>query len=741
MSHMQQGRRGLSELEQNSMLHRSPLQPAPQKRMSVAPAFAGRPSLAPSSYHQQQQQQQNQIYQQQHQYQQPAPPAGRRDTIKTAVGNSSSSSSAASNARRGTINPNARRQSQMGAPANQPHMVDPRPITDKAFLKKCAMNVHHFLQTHNFREITLDNIQHPSSRDFVDIVQFLCFQIDPYYTIHKIEEDFPALLQELKYPFRVGSKNSIKGVISPSAWNGLLAAIAWLVELLSYIEYANNFPVPIDLCGDLPADNEKSFFRYLSYQYAMYFTGQEVPMEMEADLENQFGLRRKRTMEEISTIEQQIVELEEQIQNIQRETELGRSQERILLDAESDLSKFHCVVAEWNQYNSNLREKISVSEQIFEERSNILNAVKEEHDRCTALLNAQSLSPESIAAIRQEMADFDRQLEVLAATRAQATQNLSETEQARDKKVQQVERLICTYSHHAISLELVQPSPSSSPNIEDNHTSTFTSTTSLLTSLLTNNLTISGAPRNTSSIVNFNAGDRPGKNANGVDFTLHLPSAEDLRRGSLASVSSLAPNETPFTSSSLVAVLRNIKTSNPRDVLGLDLKNQVRNEIVKLKKHFHSKYLNAEQEKLASRTDLEHLEVLLVNQRSEALTLQSQLDKVEKQKQQLRDSLTSENERNTSEAEALENKIEEQRRATNERLLKAQRQTDELNAKIVSLRKVHAEQLSQLIDRIHAQLSFLCDFKDHVSNNLQCLSGYYGNALTLVTNPPSDTSS
>ena len=63
-------------------------------------------------------------------------------------------------------------------------------------------------------------------------------QVDPHAkNVGKMEDEVPALFKRLRYPFAI-SKSALFAVGSPHTWPGLLAALAWLVELLCYEEKA-----------------------------------------------------------------------------------------------------------------------------------------------------------------------------------------------------------------------------------------------------------------------------------------------------------------------------------------------------------------------------------------------------------------------------------------------------------------------------------------------------------------------
>ena len=80
-------------------------------------------------------------------------------------------------------------------------------------------------------------------------LQFLLRQVDPHIkAFGKIEDDVPTLFKQLKYPFQI-SKSALFAVGSPHTWPSLLAALGWLVELLTYSEKAEQVNIGSHVCG------------------------------------------------------------------------------------------------------------------------------------------------------------------------------------------------------------------------------------------------------------------------------------------------------------------------------------------------------------------------------------------------------------------------------------------------------------------------------------------------------------
>lgn len=68
----------------------------------------------------------------------------------------------------------------------------------------------------------------------------------------KPEEDVPGLFKRLGYPFQI-SKSALSAVGSPHTWPGLLAALTWLVELLTYDATAEESRNQVRLNASLPS--------------------------------------------------------------------------------------------------------------------------------------------------------------------------------------------------------------------------------------------------------------------------------------------------------------------------------------------------------------------------------------------------------------------------------------------------------------------------------------------------------
>ncbi len=134
-----------------------------------------------------------------------------------------------------------RRSSAFGGTKPSGPKQDPRPLTSKDYQAACIRTVISYLSTHNFpAAVSPKMLASPTGKDFCTIITFLFQQFDPTFRIQsKVEDEVPQFFKRLNYPFQI-SKSALFAVGSPHSWPAVLAAMTWLVELLNYVEKADD---------------------------------------------------------------------------------------------------------------------------------------------------------------------------------------------------------------------------------------------------------------------------------------------------------------------------------------------------------------------------------------------------------------------------------------------------------------------------------------------------------------------
>jgi kinetochore protein NDC80 len=223
--------------------------------------------------------------------------------------------------------------------------TDPRPISDKAFINASIKRLANYLFSSGYDQsnVSPKSLSRPSSKDFMNIITFLIRKIDTTFndpSINgpgvKFEDEVTSTFRNLRYPLNV-SKTALAAVGSPHTWPALLAALAWLIELLGCDEAAPQLeehitqgdldlalsedggqdtnasttitgPVlGISQLDEITKRGEKSFTQFVIQSYEFFLNGDDSQIEQCEDqlveafeLDNMVVSREKERLEELN---------------------------------------------------------------------------------------------------------------------------------------------------------------------------------------------------------------------------------------------------------------------------------------------------------------------------------------------------------------------------------------------------------------------------------------------------------
>lgn len=193
---------------------------------------------------------------------------------------------------------------------------EPRPVTDKAYVKASIAKLGAFLRARGYGGAsTAAALGRPTGRDFEDMSCFLFTQLDARWArdaSRKFDDDFVDMFKRLHYPFGI-SRTALAAVGTAHTWPPLLAALLWLADLISFDEGSRDRPVAAAhasrrlalseadevVAGDdhvasrlaaLGAD--RVFYEYIGDAYGLFLSGDDAACdELQAKLEAAFQSR------------------------------------------------------------------------------------------------------------------------------------------------------------------------------------------------------------------------------------------------------------------------------------------------------------------------------------------------------------------------------------------------------------------------------------------------------------------
>ena len=286
---------------------------------------------------------------------------------------------------------------------SQQSKADPRPLTDKQYLNDCVRTLIAYLTTHGYDSaVSPKTLTHPTCKDFVHIVTFLFKKVDSSLKIvGKMEEEVPQIFKKLKYPFPI-SRSALYAVGSPHSWPSLLAALTWLVELLSYEEKASE--VREKSVDSFECDmSSRDFFDFVGRSYKSFLAGDDGEcFVLEDDLRATFREKDKETAAEVEAKEGSIAELRASIAELTAKPSPLETLQQKKGDLESDISKFESLITKLRDHKEAVEHKTREKETDLAERAAELKRLEEENEELEEVVSNQSINKEDVHRMAQQ---------------------------------------------------------------------------------------------------------------------------------------------------------------------------------------------------------------------------------------------------------------------------------------------------------------------------------------------------
>ncbi|CAK4082625.1 unnamed protein product [Aphanomyces euteiches] len=332
-------------------------------------------------------------------------------------------------------------------------MADPRPISDRNYMANSIRLLIEFLTDRHYdHALSHQLLTKPMKKDFVNIMQFLFRELDPNFEFSpKIEEDVANCYRTLKYPFPI-SKTALAAVGSPHSWPPLLAAISWIVELLSYDSIVQEESADSVEKGE---DNgEKEMFDYLSDAYKAFLCGYDdeydsMTLKMEEKLDAQSHEIRQVTEEidrENDDLKRQIRELE----NAQSLSALNAKKRDYIQDHE----KLKGLVDRYEGANVKLEESIQTFGQKLAQQHADYQEHKAKISQLQHRIDTQELSSSDLERMQGERSRLQELLQSLEGRYKALQDSHWKQETEISQAMDQVEELVNSYRIACIRLKL-----------------------------------------------------------------------------------------------------------------------------------------------------------------------------------------------------------------------------------------------------------------------------------------------
>uniref|UniRef100_A0A3Q0R9T2 Kinetochore protein NDC80 n=1 Tax=Amphilophus citrinellus TaxID=61819 RepID=A0A3Q0R9T2_AMPCI len=357
------------------------------------------------------------------------------------------------------------RNSTMSGFGGAEKIKDSRPLHDKSYVQQCIRQLHEFLTEQGYPgTLSAKTLQSPSTKEFVKMFEFIYCQLDPTFEMpnSKVEEEVPALLKALRYPF-VLSKCSMYSVGAPHTWPQALGALMWLIDNVKINWSLSKQKLLFsDFCEDGDnieegAEYNKLFLDYTAETYSKFMQGDDTFEEEDETF--LIKLKKLYNVDEalLATMEEKHRILTDEVARLEKDSQTDRlmtkRMEKVKLQA--DLKKLQSYRASLDSFKDNLEKKASELNDELETSVSHLETLKHERNELQHLLQNQKFTPADVERINREKRELQQTISSLSKSLEDAEQHKWNEEIAFAKVKEKAELKLTEYHKLARKLKLI----------------------------------------------------------------------------------------------------------------------------------------------------------------------------------------------------------------------------------------------------------------------------------------------
>jgi kinetochore protein NDC80 len=297
-------------------------------------------------------------------------------------------------------------------------------------------------------------LKSPSVKEFKSIAQFLFKQLDSNYPGFgdKDDEEIVTMFRQLGYSTPI-SKSHIASAGTPHAWPHLVAALSWLIELLSYDEAVTSEVTRTEEADDT---SDKFMQNYLSASYELFLDGEDDEFDnMKQEFMDGFEGKNAKVSEQTKVLEDRNATLSADIAVVQnRRAELPKLTDKKAA-YESDLIRFDALVRKLEDHKGQLHMKTKDRETEMTRLTNSLASINQEIATLQYKVANQEMKPEDVAIMVAERERIESARERATERRTQMHRKAWNSETKLRDCVQEVENAARTYNSIASDLKFI----------------------------------------------------------------------------------------------------------------------------------------------------------------------------------------------------------------------------------------------------------------------------------------------
>ncbi|KAK5169860.1 kinetochore-associated Ndc80 complex subunit ndc80 [Saxophila tyrrhenica] len=359
------------------------------------------------------------------------------------------------------------------APPPNAAPVDPRRLRNPTVKAQMSQDISEFLAQRNFEMETKhtlrpDSMSNPTKKDFAEMFQFLYHCIDPSYRFRdKIENEVPAVMKQLRYPFeRSITKSQISAVGGSNGWPTFLALLHWMMQLAKMMESYSTGAYDdacIEAGYDVSAD--RITFQFLSDAYKEWLSiedddddDEEAKRRIQPHIDNmaaKFEQANQANLEQMKQLEEESKALQEQIDELAKSAPKLANLDKVTKVLEDDRVKFET----YNQGIENKIDKYSnrvqLLQQEIEKCEQELHEAEDERNDIQRKVDEQGLSVQDIDRMNTERERLQKGVDSTAVRLDEAKERMQKKEAETGSRLDDLESIVQKYNSLGYAIDII----------------------------------------------------------------------------------------------------------------------------------------------------------------------------------------------------------------------------------------------------------------------------------------------
>ncbi|POS83592.1 hypothetical protein EPUL_004306 [Erysiphe pulchra] len=563
---------------------------------------------------------------------------------------------------------------------------DPRPLRDRSFQARIGQELLDYMSTNNFEmemkhHLTQNSVKSPTAKDFGYMFQWLYHRIDPSYRFKKnIDQEVPPILAQLRYPYQKSiTKSSLAAVGSANSWHLFLGLLHWMMQLAQILEsYGAN--LYDDACTEAGVDvsGDRIIFDFLSKAYRDWLLMDEDAHDDDQDrvlaphidaMAKDFEISNARYLDELQILETEYQRLQKEIKVLEKSGSDLVTLDRNFKIMEEDKVKFEEFENRMNQKSEKYEARVQFLQEEIDKVILEWKDANSERGKLQQAVDDQGISKTDIDRMTSERERLQKGIELMGQKMDESKRKLAEKEVEADRKLEELEQLVDKYNSLGYQIGLI---PKSAPN------------------------------------------------AKGKNYELQI----SVSAGTNFSSSSQAdhPGSQNVESDRLLA---DANTGyQPAHILNLDLRGQVKNGLISLRKEISERRTAAMDEVMKLHDLLDGIKEALEDKQSEVEALEHRVRAAEEEYEKTKEIITTQKLASDTQIEKMEKELAKMRSDLTDsiQLMEQREMNTNIEYEQLSLRANALRQ--ELHCEIEKMLNDIIKFKVHIQKNLEDYEGF-----------------